>query len=187
MPSARIHITVRKMEAQSKTRDLARPVESFRRGAPTSSSILSSLYIASFGTVGSIASHDSQDPKDAQCETIQFLAKGGEGDCNLIRCNGVLVVRKTVLNPRERQYFDPGDDTPREVRILRDMLPKNERIINLLCHNEVPGALDLYYEYYSGGDLECFIHKYLSIEKDVPEAFIWHVYLQCLEALAYLQ
>lgn len=175
------------MEAQSKSCPLARAVESFYRGAPTSSSILSSLLTPSSGKIDSVAPHDSQNSKGAQGGTVQFLAKGGEGECNLVRCNGVLVVRKTVLNPRERQYYEHGDDTPREVRILRDILPKNERIINLLCHNEVPGALDLYYEYYSGGDLECFIHKYLSIEKDVPEAFIWHVYLQCLEALAYLQ
>jgi len=175
------------MEAQSKTLDLARAVDSFRRGFSPASSILPSLYDASSGTVDSTTSHDDQSPNGAQCETVQFLAQGGEGECTLLRCKGVLVVRKTILNPRERCYFLEGDDTPREVRILRNMLPKNERIINLLCHNEVPGALDLYYEYYSGGDLQCFIHKYLSIEKDVPEAFIWHVYLQCLEALAYLQ
>lgn len=175
------------MDAQSKSRPLDRAIESFYRGAPTSCSIISSPHSPPFRTVESTTSHNGQDQKGAICETVQFLAKGGEGECNLVRCNGVLVVRKTVLNPRERQYYEHGDDTPREVRILRDMLPKNERIINLLCHNEVPGALDLYYEYYSGGDLDCFIHKYLSIEKDVPEAFIWHVYLQCLEALAYLQ
>ena len=92
------------------------------------------------------------------------------------------MVRKVVVNPRQKGYFDLGDDTPREVRILRDILPKNDRILNFLYYDETPGRLELYYEYYPGGDLHTFIQRYSQIGRKVPEAFIWHVYLQCLQS-----
>lgn len=132
----------------------------------------------------STESHGHND--NVPCETVRFLAKDGEGHCTLLSCKGRLIVRKTIINPSQK-YYDVGDDVPREVRILRDILTKHDRIVNFLYHIEPPGALDLYYEYYPAGDLLDFIQKYASIRKEVPEAFIWHVYLQCLEALAFLQ
>ena len=97
------------------------------------------------------------------------------------------MVRKIITNPRSKFYFDGSADTPREVHILRDILGRHDRIVRFLHHHESPGRLNLFYEYYPGGDLQGFIERYYMMKQMIPEGFIWHVYLQCLEALAFLQ
>lgn len=121
-----------------------------------------------------------------EVQEVRYLAKGGEGCCTLVKYKGQLIVKKVIHKARQRSCFDYDKNTPREVRILRDTLRKNDRIINLLHFEAKPGSLDLYYEYYPGGDLHTLIMRYLAIEATIPEAFIWHVYLQSLEALAFI-
>lgn len=117
---------------------------------------------------------------------VKRIGQGAEGTVTLWRRrkDGRPVVRKKF---HDRRIVDP---LPLEVEILHKTLPyKHPRIIRMfrseavVGHNAADLSLCLYYEYCGGGDLS----KYLPKRGDmVPEAFIWHIFLQMADALALL-
>ena len=92
------------------------------------------------------------------------------------------MVRKT------QRDFGMDGNRPREVRILKDILPRHQRINRLVNHAFTPASLlgnrslVLYFEYYSGGDLS----RYISVHNRPSELFIWRIFIQLADALALL-
>jgi len=122
-------------------------------------------------------------PAMQHCEVIKEIGKGHQGTTHLCRTDntGELLVRKTA------HKFNMVDDIPLEVKILKDTLGKHPRIINMkgyklkVDRGITPRAnLVMFFNYCSGGDLS----RYESGK--TKEQFLWHVFLQMAEALAYL-
>ncbi|KAL9047206.1 MAG: hypothetical protein Q9206_006865, partial [Seirophora lacunosa] len=95
---------------------------------------------------------------------------------------GSVVVCKVIPHLRSHGYRDS------ELFFLRDALPPHARIINLQSALTSPYQTQLYLDYCTGGDLASFIesHHYKLTGASVPEAFIWHAFLQLGEALAFI-
>ncbi|MCJ1295478.1 hypothetical protein MMC34_007041 [Xylographa carneopallida] len=76
-------------------------------------------------------------------------------------------------------------EVPKEVRVLLEVLPKNERLCAILEYFPAPENVFLM-EYCDGGDLAGLLHRYRLVDEFLPESFIWHVLLQVAEGLAYI-
>jgi serine/threonine protein kinase len=114
---------------------------------------------------------------------LKTIGQGTQGKCELLQRagDGVIMVRKRT-HPRQKSIKMEGN-TPREVKILQDTLRPHPRIINLISYNVgKSGELDTYYDYHAGGDLQ----HHLQPQTGASEGFIWHVFRQMAEALAYL-
>ncbi|KAI9828882.1 MAG: hypothetical protein M1819_006497 [Sarea resinae] len=128
------------------------------------------------------------------------LGSGGQGTCDLVRQpgpTGVFLVRKRFhASPhsttfiKTRNAHSGADETvDMETYILRDVLvAPHENIARLVDSFSDPhhGATELFFEYCDGGDLHGLIRQYRARTAVVPEAFVWHVFLQLAKALAYL-
>ena len=111
---------------------------------------------------------------------VGHVGSGSYGNCLLLqkRSNSTLRVckvqkRRTLLEPLE-------------IGILRDILGDHPRIVRLhdaIMHTQ---RIQLYFDYYPGGDLFKVIARYYEVDLDIPESFIWHCFLQLSEALAYI-
>ena len=115
---------------------------------------------------------------------IRFIGQGGEGSCYLSKRISDCALRVCKVYPKRRTQFDGG--LPREVQILTDYLPPNDRIVHFHEVILTGGVAHVYFDYYSGGDLENFIYNYRNLGTKVPESFIWHALLHLAEALAYI-
>ena len=111
------------------------------------------------------------------------IGHGGFGNCFLLERTTDKALR--VCKVQVREDFD-NDEVPIEVNILRDMLPRHDRILRLHDCILQPTTVQLYYEYYSEGDLGQLIRRYNDQWQDFPESFLWHVYLQLTDALSFL-
>ena len=114
-------------------------------------------------------------------ERVRRIGQGSEGTCHLLQSKdtGKYLVRKMVTT------FRMDGDLPREVKILRDKLDPHRHIVYLFdwafeVDDNRHRSLSLLFEYYSGGDLS----RYGS--GGTEESFLWHVFRQMAEALAYL-
>ena len=139
-------------------------------------------------------------------QRIKELGEGTQGTCSLVKrqIDGKLFVCKVLKN---RQFqADIGRDVtvpvashPRdmasgvhiketnEINILMFTLPQHPRIISLLdCMTNNINRTELLYEFCDAGDLATMIAKYDEARELIPEAFIWHVFLQLSQALAYI-
>lgn len=115
-------------------------------------------------------------------DVIKTVGEGSEGKCDLLRRvhDGKKIICKTTHSSRERYK---GGELPIEVTILQDLLRPHPRIIDLISYSPNNGkGTKAYYEYCSGGDL----HSQLRKGGGSSEAWIWHVFKQMAEALAYL-
>ncbi|KAL8986723.1 MAG: hypothetical protein Q9169_008763, partial [Polycauliona sp. 2 TL-2023] len=125
----------------------------------------------------------------------KMLGEGGEGVAYLLedRRTESLVVCKAVPHTRSHKKEDS------ELHFLRDALPRHSRIIGLQCALVRPYETELYLDSCTGGDLTSLIEAYehwgqpsspgpySSCSMDfIPESFIWHVFLQLTEALAFI-
>ena len=115
---------------------------------------------------------------------VKGIGEGGQGRCDLFKRkgDGKLFVYK-VMKCEVRLE----DGKPREVKILKDILGNHPRLCKLYFHTWTPSRTAFFFEYCSAGDLSDLIrvyHKRHSLE--IPESFIWHVYLQLAEALAFI-
>ena len=116
---------------------------------------------------------------------IRQIGSGGFGNCFLLERKSDEARR--VCKVQAREYQDEERcGVPLEVTILRDLLPRHDRILHLHEFVLQPSTVQLYYNYYEGGDLYQLIGRYYDQWQDIPETFLWHVYLQMSEAVAFL-
>lgn len=122
-----------------------------------------------------------QDPYDAH-EVLRTVGRGGEGVCLLVqrKIDGELRVCKVS----KRSKHDNG--SPREARILRDLLPPNDRIVRFHDLTVTTQTTQIYFDFYNGGDLSNVIDNHYFRYTEIPESFIWHAVLQLAEAVAFL-
>lgn len=122
-----------------------------------------------------------QDPYDAY-DLLDYLGNGGEGACLLVRRKTDRELRVCKISKRSEN----GNEIPKEVMILRDILPPNDRIIKFYGLTVTPQTTQIYLDFYDGGDLSDFIQNYGINGAEIPESFIWHALLQLAEAVAFL-
>ena len=119
-------------------------------------------------------------------EELKEVGAGSNGRCVLLqrRCDKALRVCKIAqrIKVRRNRY----EDKPLEASILLDVLPKHDRILRLYDALIQPRTVQLYYEYYSHGDLYGLIRHHEKNMEFIPETFMWHAYLQLSEALAFI-
>lgn len=121
-----------------------------------------------------------QDPH-SRYEPPELLAIGGQAACLRLqrREDQRLLVCKVSTRVK-------NEEVPREVEILRDILPPNDRIIKVCDVLVTPSSTQIYFDYFNGGDLSDFIGNHVTYQQAVPESFIWHALLQLAEAVAFL-
>jgi len=126
-----------------------------------------------------IEKRSHQDERDSY-HNLKLIGKGGEGSVYLVERSSdkKFLACKVLCNQ--------VDGTPIEVRMLRDILPAHDKIIRLVEFIQSPLDTQLYFEYCPGGDLESLISSYHGRGNPFPEAFLWHVYVQLAEALAFI-
>ena len=118
---------------------------------------------------------------------IRHIGSGGYGNCFLLERKSDKALRVCKVQERESLYPEEKyEDTPLEVTILRDILPRHDHILHLQDFVLQPHTVQLYYDYYSGGDLHGLISQYIDQWQNFPETFLWHAYLQMSEALSFL-
>ena len=113
-------------------------------------------------------------------QEMQPLGQGRNGRCFLLkrRSDQALRVCKVTYRFNEKE--------PREATILLKILPRHDRIVqlhHLITHSE---TFQLYFDYYSGGDLSHLIKKYSGDQLLIPESLIRHCFLQLVEALCFI-
>jgi hypothetical protein len=115
-------------------------------------------------------------------DSVKSLTHGGEAKVWLLRRkkNKELVVCKAI--PHGLNSISP----PTEVRILQGLLPRHDRIIRLRDWFSGSLSTQLYFDYFSGGDLEQLSYQYYRHSARFPESFLWHIYLQLCEAVAFI-
>lgn len=124
-----------------------------------------------------------QLPRAARLEgyrKIKILGQGSDGLSWLCerRSDNNLVVRKSY--DRWVEY----SGRPLELHILQYIVPNHPRILYCegwtVIHNN---KLEVYYDYCKGGDLS----KFMLTHEHCRETFIWHVFMQIADALAFLR
>lgn len=119
---------------------------------------------------------------------IRQIGKGGFGNCFLLERKIDKALRVCKVQYRAPCFEHGGyEEEPLEVSILRDILPRHERILQLHEVIVQTHTVQLYYDYCAGGDLSNIIQRYNDQWLQIPDTFMWHAYLQLSEALAYIQ
>lgn len=126
----------------------------------------------------------SQCEKQCHYQELRVLAAGGNGKCYLLRRpdDGALHVCKVIQSRPE--YINI---IPREVEILQNIFPENDRIMRIHSHVNLEWQSQIYSEYYAGGDLLDFARQWEVGSIFVPEIFLWHCLKQLCEAVVFLQ
>ena len=112
---------------------------------------------------------------------VGHVGSGGYGNCLLLQKRSNQTLRVCKVQKRTKELSEPL-----EIEILRDILHDHPRIVRLheaITHTH---TMQLYFDYYPGGDLFQFNARYMEYWEPVPESFIWHCFLQLSEALAYI-
>jgi len=118
---------------------------------------------------------------------LRQIGSGGFGNCFLLERSTDNDLR--VCKVQQRAYCYKRDDyevAPIEASILWDILPPHDRILRL--HEVIiqTHTVQLYYDFYDGGDLNQLIRSYRDQWQQIPEEFLWHAYQQVSEALAFI-
>jgi serine/threonine protein kinase len=128
----------------------------------------------------SVCRTDSEStPFPSHHKHIRDLGKGGEGVVKLWQNTrtGQLIVAKKLMYRSGR--------TPYEAKMLMRM-PKFERIVSFLgveSDSSLSQSRTILLEYCNAGDLNRF---YKSLTGQCSESFIWHVFKQLSEAIAFI-
>ena len=120
------------------------------------------------------------DERDSY-KQVGHVGSGGYGNCLLLQKRSSMSLRVCKIQKRSKSVFEPL-----EVELLRDILDDHPRIVRLHEAIVQPNTLQLYFDYYPGGDLFGLMVRYSDAWENVPEPFIWHCFLQLSEALAYI-
>ena len=119
-------------------------------------------------------------------EKVCEIGMGGQGKCWLVRQVGdcELAVVKSTSNEwsRKTNKIKPAEES----RILGQILPYSERIVEYYMATVDPIETHLYLEYCDGGDLQTLIDIYRRAQIYIPEAFIWHTFAQITEAISWI-
>ena len=120
-------------------------------------------------------------PHSDDLEVVKQIGSGGQGSCALVRRHKdhQLYVLKTM------KHKDTYDGKAREAAILED-LPECNRICKYIASYIWPDRIGVLFEYCNAGDLHKIIESYGIEQRTIPEAFVWHVFIQLAEALAYI-
>jgi serine/threonine protein kinase len=116
-------------------------------------------------------------------EALEVIGKGSFGTVRKVRqrSDGVILVRKeieyTSMNNNERNQIIS------ELRILREL--NHNHIVKYYRHDHLieSKSIHIYMEYCDGGDLARVISNFKKNREQVPEEFIWQVFVQTLLAL----
>ena len=111
---------------------------------------------------------------------IKVLGVGGQGECHLVerRSDGKRFVRKV-----SHTYSKTSRGQPLEARILQEILGHHKRSIKLIEYAIVEDYLITIYDFYPGGDLlSCLPYR----NQKQSESFVWWIFLQLADVLAYL-
>ena len=113
---------------------------------------------------------------------LKNIGAGGQGECKLVErtTDGQRLVLKKMRNP----LLSGG--IPIEARVLGKVLPPCPRIIKFHQAILQPPEAQIFFDYCDGGDLHGLIDNYTRHGSVIPEAFLWHVFLQLAEALAFI-
>lgn len=120
---------------------------------------------------------------DKDYERISVIGKGGEGQAILCRhrTSSQVVIAKLVRHSALRK-------PPPEAVILRD-IRRHDHIVGYLGvfnRAPIPSRATILLEYCSGGDLHDLTSAYRRSGVSIPEPFLWHVFRQLSQALAFL-
>lgn len=112
---------------------------------------------------------------------VGHVGSGGYGNCLLLQKRSNMTLRVCKVQKRPKSILEPL-----EIEILRDILHDHPRIVRL--HDAImhTNTMQLYFDFYPGGDLFKLMVRYFDEWQAVPESLIWHCFLQISEGLAYL-
>ena len=112
---------------------------------------------------------------------VGHVGSGGYGNCLLLQNRSNMALRVCKIQKRSKSKWEPL-----EVEILRDVLHDHPRIVRL--HEAImhTNTMQLYFDYYPGGDLFNLMVRYFEDWQAIPESFIWFCFLQISEGLAYI-
>ncbi|KAF6219934.1 hypothetical protein HO133_003759 [Letharia lupina] len=112
---------------------------------------------------------------------VGHVGSGGYGNCLLLQNRSNMSLRVCKVQKRRKSI-----SKPLEIEILRNILYDHPRIVVL--HEAImhTNTMQLYFDYYPGGDLFKLMVRYIEEWQGVPESFIWHCFLQISEGLAYI-
>lgn len=115
---------------------------------------------------------------------VGHVGSGGYGNCLLLQNRSNMTLRVCKIQKRSKSTKSISE--PLEIEILRDILNDHPRIIRL--HDAImhTNTMQLYFDYYPGGDLHKVMAHYVLNWLEFPESFIWHAFLQITEGLAYI-
>ena len=124
-------------------------------------------------------------------ELVKDLTEDRENQIAVYRCNlGNLVVCKILYTSGSPGYNILGEELPIEVVAHRRMIP-HRRIVSFVgvertysCELGSRAAYLLMLGYCNGGDLDHLAEHGRMRKQSLPEAFVWHVLKQTLEALS---
>lgn len=131
--------------------------------------------------------HNVRDLKRSRFDEVEnykqvgHVGSGGFGNCLLLQNRSSMALRVCKVQKRVK-----GTSEPLEIEVLRDILHDHPRIVRLheaITHTH---TMQLYFDYYPGGDLFGVMARYVQEWLAVPESFIWHCFLQLTEALAFI-
>lgn len=112
---------------------------------------------------------------------VGHVGSGGYGNCLLLQKRSNMTLRVCKIQKRTKDI-----SLPFEVEILRDILDDHPRIVRLHDAITHTNTMQLYFDYYPGGDLFKLMARYFEDWQGVPESFIWHCFLQISEGLAFM-
>lgn len=112
---------------------------------------------------------------------VGHVGSGGYGNCLLLQKRSNATLRVCKVQKRSKSISEPL-----EIEILRDILDDHPRIIRL--HEAImhTNTMQLYFDYYPGGDLFRLMVCYFEDWQAIPESFIWHCFRQISEGLAFI-
>ncbi len=112
---------------------------------------------------------------------VGHVGSGGYGNCLLLQKTSNMALRVCKIQRRSKNISEPL-----EIEILRDILNDHPRIVRLYDVIMHTNTMQLYFDYYPGGDLFKLMARYFDEWQPMPESFLWHCFLQISEGLAYI-
>lgn len=124
---------------------------------------------------------------------IKKLGGGGQGVVFLAELSSEPILRRPPANSIKALFAVKliptlkNGNIPRELAYLQRFKGSHPRLCLLEAFNEVPGYYALYFGFNDAGDLWHLIQGFKMRGEIFPEAFIWHVLGQLVEAVYFLQ